>query len=353
LEEHHPRLSVAGTVYAAIIAATVGLFVLSIPYGALAVFSSHLSTNQTTASSQIAYIPVYVGLFTVALPLSPSFGLLFVSLTALYALMLAVAAAQGGGLVRALRGSARGEGVVALLRNPLSATIVVLGATLLATILLDLLQSSVGVQTGGLSGDPFLILVSLVIAPLIEEVGFRFFLIGVPLFAILLLIRWPAGAALRSLWRPSAAWDGVTDESSRSVAVPTLRSLVYLLMVLSSVLFGLAHFLSGAGWDIGKVSEAALDGLALAYLYVRYGLHASIIFHWAVDFASNAFAFYGQAAYGVSWTANSGYSLVPTIDIVIVVGVPGLIYLVNLLFKRAVGMTRKAAPTPEPVAAGA
>jgi membrane protease YdiL (CAAX protease family) len=347
------RFSATGVVYAAIIAATVALFVLSIPFGALAIFSPNLSTNGTTASSQIAYVPVYIGLITVGLPFSPSFGLLFVSLTALYALMLAVAAMQGGGLLRALWGSARGEGVAALLRNPLSATIVILGATLLATILLDLLQTSVGVATGGLSGDPYIIFVSLVLAPLIEEVGFRFFLIGVPLFVILLLIRWPTGRALRSLWRPSAAWEGVSAESSQSVALPALRSLVYLLVALSAVVFGLAHFLSGAGWDIGKVSEAALDGVALAYLYVRYGLHASIIFHWAVDFASNAFAFYGQAAYGVSWTANSNYSLLPTLDIVILVGVPGLIYIVNLVFKSVVGRVREVAPPKEPVAAGA
>ena len=331
------RINVPGLIYSAIIALTLVMFVLSIPYGTYAIFSPHLSTSVPpyTYETQISSLPIYIGLFAVSLPLNPSFGLLFVSLTALFSLFIALAFVQGGGFVRALRSASR-EGVGALLQNPLSATIMILGATLLATILLDLLQSSVGVSTGGLSGDPYGLLVSFTLAPLIEEVGFRFFLIGVPLFIVLLATRSDARRMLKALWRPSAAWDGEAGEEPNEAASATLKLLAYFLIALSSILFGLAHYLSGAGWDIGKVSEAALDGVALAYLYVRYGLHASIIFHWAVDFASNAFAFYGQAAYGVSWTSNSVYSAVPTLDIVILVGLPGLLYFVSLFFKRVI-----------------
>jgi hypothetical protein len=331
------RTNIIGSVYAAIVAFTVVLLVLSIPFGTYAIFSPHLSTGGYTYQTQIASVPIYIGLFAISLPLSPSFGVLFLSLTALFSVLLAVAAVQGGGIVRALKASSK-EGMGALLRNPLSATIMILGATLLATIILDLLQTSAGVSTGGLSGDPYELLISFTLAPLIEEVGFRFFLIGVPLFVILLLGRSSARRMLTTLWRPSAAWEGVPGDEPDAMAARSLKLLAYLLIVLSSVVFGAAHYLSGAGWDIGKVSEAALDGVALAYLYVRYGLHAAIIFHWVVDFASNAFAFYGQAAYGVSWTANSVYSIVPTIDIVLLVGVPGLLYFVNLLLRRIIEM---------------
>ncbi len=336
------RINFIGLVYSAIIALTLVLFVLSIPYGTYAIFSPHLSTSTPpyTYETQIASLPVYIGLFAVSLPLNPSFGVLFVSLTALFSFFIVLAFVQGGGFVRALRSASR-DGVGALLQNPLSATIMILGATLLATILLDLFQTSVGVSAGGLSGDPYGLLVSFTLAPLIEEVGFRFFLIGVPLFLVLLATRSGARRMLKALWRPSAAWEGGAGEEPNEAANTFLRLLVYFLIALSSVLFGLAHYLSGSGWDIGKVSEAALDGAALAYLYVRYGLHASIIFHWAVDFASNAFAFYGQAAYGVSWTSNSVYSVVPTLDIVILVGVPGLLYFANLFFKRVINTRRQ------------
>ena len=66
-----------------------------------------------------------------------------------------------------------------------------------------------------------------------------------------------------TLWRPSAAWEGVTGDVPDAMAASSLKLLAYLLIVVSSIVFGAAHYLSGAGWDIGKVSEAALDGVAL------------------------------------------------------------------------------------------
>jgi hypothetical protein len=344
-----PRFSASGTVYGIIVVFTLALLVLAIPFGAYAVFSPKLSTSGYTYQSVVSSVPIYIGLFSVALPLTPSFGELFLFLTALYAIFLVAAAIQGGGVVRALKSASR-EGMGALLRNPLSGTMMILGATLLATIILDLLQTSVGVPAGGLSGDPYSLLLSFTLAPLIEEVGFRFFLIGFPLFLVLLLTRSSAGRTLKALWRPSAAWEGVDPAEPGAPLVAPLKLLVYFLIVLSSILFGLAHYLSGAGWDIGKVSEAALDGVALAYVYVRYGLHASIIFHWVVDFASNAFAFYGQAAYGIPWTSNSVYTLVPTLDILFLLGLPGLLYFANLLLRRLVRRRPGASYAPEPVA---
>ena len=326
-------------------AATIVLLILSLPYGTFAAFSPKLSTGGYSYQSVVSYIPIYVGLFAFALPLTPTFGVLFLSLTAIYIVFLAVAAMQGGGALKALKSSTR-EGMGAMLRNPLTATIMILGAALLATVILDTLQTSVGVQAGGLSGDPLQLLMSFTLAPLIEEVGFRFFLIGVPLLVVLVIVGFRGNVLLKALWRPSAAWDGVTPEDPHAFAVAPLKLLVYLLIVVSSIVFGLAHYLSGSGWEIGKISEAALDGVALAYLYVRYGLHASIIFHWVVDYASNAFAFYGQAAYGIPWTANSAYSLLPALDIIILVGLPALLYFAILLLRRLVAPRRPEPPEP-------
>jgi hypothetical protein len=330
------RWNAFGIFYSAIIAATVVMLVLSIPYGIYAVFYTHLSTNSPpyTAQTPIAFFPFYIALLTLELPITPSFGALFLALTSLFAVFLVMSAVQGGGIARAMTASAR-QGPGALLRNPLSAMIMILGATLLATVLLQYFQTSVGVGTGGLSGDPFLLLMDLTISPLIEEIGYRFFLIGVPLAVLVLATRPPFRKIMKTLWRPSAAWDDepVPDPEQINMPSNTLKNFTYFLIAFSSILFGLAHWLSGAGWDYGKISEAALDGVALGYLYVRYGLHASILFHWVVDYATNAFAFYGQGVYGVSWTANSVYSLIPTFVILIAVGIPGLLFFLNLAIK--------------------
>lgn len=343
-----PRWNAFGVIYAAIIGLTLIMLVLSIPYGTYAVFFTHLSTSYTYATD-IGYLPIYIGLLTISLPVTPSFGLLFLGLTVIYVLCLLLAAVQGGGFGRALTSAAK-EGPGALLRNPLSAMIMILGATLLATVILQSFQTAVGVQTGGLSGDSFLLFMDLTISPVIEEIGYRFFLIGVPLFVLLLATRPPVKKLAKTLWRPSDAWEDEPNPDPDHMQVPstTLRNFTYFLIAFSSIIFGLAHFLSGAGWDAGKISEAALDGVALAYLYVRYGLHASILFHWAVDYATNAFAFYGQGVYGISWTANSNFSLIPTLDVLILVGLPGLLFFVNLFLKRVIRTRTNSSPDESP-----
>lgn len=55
------------------------------------------------------------------------------------------------------------------------------------------------------------------------------------------------------------------------------------LLVFSSTMFGLAHLTT---WDIYKVLPTFIAGLALGYLFLRVGLYAAIMLHFAVDFAS-------------------------------------------------------------------
>ena len=64
---------------------------------------------------------------------------------------------------------------------------------------------------------------------------------------------------------------------------------MYVLVAISSVLFGAAHVLLGAGWDIGKVSQAAAAGVALGVLYYKYGFAATVLLHWTIDYAIDAF----------------------------------------------------------------
>ncbi len=56
---------------------------------------------------------------------------------------------------------------------------------------------------------------------------------------------------------------------------------VYLL--ISSVIFGFAHMSS---WGFWKVIPAFVAGLALGYLYLKYGIFASITLHFINDFIS-------------------------------------------------------------------
>lgn len=54
------------------------------------------------------------------------------------------------------------------------------------------------------------------------------------------------------------------------------------LLVASSVIFGVAHFTSG--WGAWKILPATVGGLAFGYLFLRYGIAASITMHFGTDY---------------------------------------------------------------------
>ncbi|MDW5561624.1 MAG: CPBP family glutamic-type intramembrane protease [Methanomassiliicoccus sp.] len=103
-----------------------------------------------------------------------------------------------------------------------------------------------------------------------EEVVSRILLIGVPLLIIDALLR-------------------MKNPDYKMKRVPryilgggfTIGRKEALLMVFSSLMFGTAHVFA---WDAFKVLGAAVAGLAFAYLYLRIGLYASIMLHFATDF---------------------------------------------------------------------
>lgn len=105
---------------------------------------------------------------------------------------------------------------------------------------------------------------SFVNAAVNEEIISRMFLIGTPL----LFIETVAGAR-RRLRRYFLGGD-----------LP-VNLLTASLIVFSATMFSFAHV---GGWDIYKVPTAFIAGLALGYLFVRFGLWAAILLHFVTNF---------------------------------------------------------------------
>jgi membrane protease YdiL (CAAX protease family) len=53
------------------------------------------------------------------------------------------------------------------------------------------------------------------------------------------------------------------------------------LIVISSLIFGFAHY---PGWGLWKVLPTTVAGLALGYLFVKKGIHAAIILHFLTNY---------------------------------------------------------------------
>ena len=64
--------------------------------------------------------------------------------------------------------------------------------------------------------------------------------------------------------------------------VPVRKGRTAFLLI-SSAMFGLAHSFN---WDLYKVLPAFFAGLAMGYLFLKFGLYASIMFHFFTDYLS-------------------------------------------------------------------
>lgn len=64
-----------------------------------------------------------------------------------------------------------------------------------------------------------------------------------------------------------------------------IEETALFLILFSSIIFGFAHLHS---WDIYKVLPTVIAGIAFGYLFLRKGLFASIIFHFAFDYLAMA-----------------------------------------------------------------
>ena len=148
------------------------------------------------------------------------------------------------------------------------------------------------------------LLFSLLNAPVYEELIFRALMIGVPLMAGSLYFRasnvvrgrLPRGTMKGRYLAGSLRYvvgGGMSRKASRAVLLPAS-----LFLVLSSVIFGLAH---APGYGDWKVLPAIVAALAMGYLFLRHGLYASILFHFATDVFIATFLWAGQnSALGIA-----------------------------------------------------
>lgn len=311
-------------VFVCLLFLTVALVIISFPIGLYTVFFTSISTA-FNAASVVQGVYIFVGPFVTTLPIPGSMGGYFVGLSVVYGAMFVLAAMQGRGLLSSLKG-AFSEGPSSLLANNFYVTVIAIGFLGFVILMIDSVETAGGVPIGSLSGDAMQLFMSLATAPLREELGFRMVIIGIP--ALLLCAGKPWRTTLKSLWRPSAAYEGETNTTRTQAVLATFA-------VISAIVFGLAHILYASGWDIGKLPEAAAAGLVLGYLYIRYGFHVAVLAHWGIDYLGSVFAFFGQGAFGIQWTSNTGYILqqVESADAVALFGVASFLFVSYLALR--------------------
>ena len=163
----------------------------------------------------------------------------------------------------------------------------------------------------------------ILLAPLVEEIGFRVMLIGLPLFAL-----YSCKSSLRffvkSLWRPWHNLD-ITD----------LKKPL-LIIIIVAIFFGISHVISGEAWSAGKFAQATVSGLIIGWVYFRYGLAPAILIHWAANYFIYSYAYIVADINKIPVETAFAHSLLNALELTLIAtGVISIVILVlNYVFSK-------------------
>ena len=171
--------------------------------------------------------------------------------------------------------------------------------------LIDLAQQGLGITiTPPVFENDLTGFLGITVAPLVEELGFRIILVGIPLF-LLYSHRASARLFFKSLWNPSA-----------NLPITNQKKAI-ILVVLVGIMFGAAHVLSDQ-WSNGKFAQAAMAGIIIGWVYYRYGFVAALLIHWATNYVVYSFAYLVASINETRVMDSFSHSLIQTIEVIIV-----------------------------------
>ena len=190
---------------------------------------------------------------------------------------------------------------------------------ILASALINFVQEGIGIEIVPPHADNDLIQFFYVsLAPLIEEFGFRLILIGIPLFALYSTkpsIRY----FVRCLWRPDTL--DIVD-----------RKKALFLIIFVGVLFGFAHIAFGDSWSGGKFTQAAVSGIILGWVYLRYGFVVSLLIHWATNYFIFSYVYFISQINAISIEEAFSHPLISSLEILLLIA--GIFSIAILLASR-------------------
>ncbi|MCZ6613330.1 MAG: CPBP family glutamic-type intramembrane protease, partial [Thaumarchaeota archaeon] len=285
----------------------IGFMFFSFPVGAYTFFNTEMGLEIESAEDGVV-IPIFVaGLLISILPSKLGMGDVFMILWMIYLTLLVISLLTPKSIFRVIFEIPK-RGVSSLLQNTLIATIITFSALLLAIILIEQLQQSVGITTGQLEGIPSVIFFNITLSPIVEEFGFRVTTIG--FFAALTLASRGAGiSSLKAFWHPGHHLRQILGSKGET---PSLRSL-YGIAILSGIFFGLAHLLYGSGqWELGKVTTAGLAGVALGIFYIHYGFTGAVLLHWSFNYLVGSFTYFEQSVGELGFVSIMSYLIIVT-----------------------------------------
>lgn len=246
------------------------MMLLSFPLGAFVVFNTDIGgdinfeypLNSLVIFEKIPHFP----------PFDIEIGDVFIVLWSIYAILFTISIfGPDKGFLKALSANLS-HGKLETKSNYLIIVTKWFSILILISIIIDFIQQGFGIITVPPSVDNNLAQFLYVsISPIIEELGFRVILIGLPLF-VFYSHKLSLKHFFKSLWNPS-----------RNLHIYDSRK-TFFLIVLVGIFFGLAHIMTGEPWSEGKFAQATASGIILGWLYFRFGLITAILVHWGANY---------------------------------------------------------------------
>lgn len=320
LQDSNKILQGIGIPHSALLSVIFGMMILSFPIGAYVVFHTDIG-DDINFDYPLNDFELFSGLFDFSIDISV--GDAFIVLWTFYIIIFTIAMfGPSDGFLKNLS-TFLSHGKLESKPNYLVSITKWFSILILVSAIITYVQEGFGVPTMPPPSDNDLVQFFYVtLAPVIEEIGFRVILIGIPLY-VFYSNRTSVKYFFKSLWSPSSLH---VYNSKRAVAI----------IVLAAILFGLSHILAGESWSNGKFAQAAASGIILGWIYFRVGLIASILVHWATNYFIFSYVNFISQISQITVEEAFSHSLINTMEVIFLIsgGLSASILLLNYFYSK-------------------
>ncbi len=305
MQNSNKIIQALGIPFTALLSVIFGLLLVSFPIGLFVVFESEIG-GDINYEDPLTHLDIFDGTEMYQAQIDVSIGDMFVILWTFYLVIFVIALlGPKHGFLKSLS-SIISFGKYDSKSNYLFGVTAWFSILILISALINFIQEGFGIVTIPPSTDNDLIQFFYVsLAPIIEEFGFRLILIGIPLFFIY-SHKSSIKYFIRCLWNP-----GTLDIHDSKKAIS--------LIVFVGIVFGFAHIALGESWSEGKFAQAAVSGIILGWVYLRYGFVASLLIHWATNYFVFSYANFISHLNFISIEDAFSHSLMYSLEILFLV----------------------------------
>ena len=305
MQNSNKIIQAIGIPYTAVLSVIFGLLIASFPIGVFVVFESEIG-GDINYEYPLTHLELFAGTEIYQSPIDVSVGDAFVILWSFYVVIFVIS------ILGPRRGFFKSISLIMSFgkydskSNYLINVITWFSILILISLLINFVQEQFGIVTIPPPTDNDLIQFFYVsLAPLVEEFGFRLILIGVPLFVIF-SHKSSVKYFFKCLWNPDTL--GI-DNSKKAI----------FLIVFVGIFFGFAHIALGEPWSEGKFVQAAVSGIILGWVYLRYGFVASLLIHWATNYFIFSYAHFISQLNFISIEDAFSHSLMSSLELLLLI----------------------------------